>query len=1803
MDLPAPTPVRFRRFGDINAQRMDVYDYAKRGVAELKPFENANYRIELADVDYEGEYNPTLAEEKDALLKGKSLHRPLKATVRLFDKTQNAYVDEQRATIAHVPHLNSRGMFVRNGVPWVLRNQARLRPGMYARRKGDGGVEAHFNVRPGTGAGFRIELEPKTGLFKLSAGQSTTRLYPLLRSLGIPDEQLKEAWGEELFNRNFRPLTDTDSNDLAKVVKKLGRKDLQIPTSELPAAMRDILSRAELDDEVSELTLGEKIKNLSPEVLVKASGKVLKLSRDEVEEDNRDSQAFQSLHSAEDYVYERLKRDQAGALRKLLWKAARTGKLGTIGSGALNPNIGGIFEGSGLAACYDADTLVLTARGFVAWPEVRDDDLFACRVDGRTAYKPATRILREQYCGEMLGYRNNALSMLVTPNHVCLTYASKANATLCRSTADSLFGQAITVPVLLGEVAQPISTQSDRVSFSCVEGRHGHVRTLSFVSDDWADFLGWWMSEGSAFRDGPCYTVTIAQSMSANPKKWESINALLTRMGLRYRYNVGAKQFIIRNKTLFCELTGYGNRDRRKLPRWIFEQPDARISRFLTAYWLGDGHVTDEGWAKCCTVSRELALGLCEAIARVGFVARYFVQHRKTCKYPLYVIHMCATGKNGAQLNTHGKQQWFSKPYCGTVYCATVPGGQLYVMRDGKPQWNGNCPEDINPSEIYDLHQAITRMGEGGIASEESVSLSARGIQPSYIGVIDPVRGPESSRLGLDLRATDYALKGSDNKLYGQFLDARTGEPAVVAARDAANKIVAFPGALQSETKRVLAIANGKIDYVDRDKVDYVLPSANRMMSRAAALIPFPQGMKAQRLLMGSRMTAQSMPLLDGESPLVSAADEDGSDLGEKMGEFAGARRSDVDGVVQSVTPDGIVIKSSDGTTRTVELYNNYPTARKTFLNNTPLVKPGDPVKPGQVIARSNFTDSTGKFAVGRNLRVAFMAAKGFTHEDAWVISESAAKKLRHESMYKHDLDLGSVKSTKKADYRAIYADKYTKEQYDNLDDDGVVKEGTYLKPGDPIILAFAEKPKRGVGAIMDSPRATMSDRSQVWEHEAPGTVASVTKTSKGINVAIRSGDMSRLSDKLSGRYGNKGVISKIVPDEQMPILADGKPAEVLANTYGIISRQNPAALAEALLGKVAAKTGKPYVLKPFDTPQGMAEFALQEAIKHGVVTTDEAGNPVDTETVTDPETGRKIPGVFTGTAYFMKLHHMAESKLSARDTGGYTLDDAPAKGGFTGAKRIGNLDYAALLAAGATEFLRDAKLVRGQRNDDYWRKLKLGETPFTPNVSFANQAFKAQLKAAGVNIREQGTKESLAPMLDRDVDALAGASEIDNSKTFDFESMRPEKGGLFDIEKTGGASGSKWSKITLPVKIPHPLFQEPIVRILDLTNKRFESILAGKEQLNGKTGPEAIEAALAAVDLDREVEQAKIAIRGSSQGARDSAVRKLNYLHGLKTMELQPTDLLISKIPVLPPKYRPVIPGTKTDMIHDMNYLYHDLLEARQNYNDASTEFGEAGEEYLTLYNAAKAVTGVSSPVNPKTAEQGVGGILQDAIGLGDSPKFGRYIRKVLGTSVDTVGRGVITSDPDLGLDEVGVPEEMAWNIFKPFIIKRLVQNGTPASEAVMAVRNRTKQAELALQKEMKERPVVYNRAPALHKFNYVAAFGKLRKDNAIGLPYYTLQGIAGDYDGDTINLHVPVGDKAVKEVQEKLLPSKNLLHPANYEPHLEPRQDFLAGLYVATQPDDRQPVQVFPSEEAAKAAYRRGEISARTPIRIIKA
>jgi DNA-directed RNA polymerase beta subunit len=1109
----------------------------------------------------------------------------------------------------------------------------------------------------------------------------------------------------------------------------------------------------------------------------------------------------------------------------------------------------------------------------------------------------------------------------------------------------------------------------------------------------------------------------------------------------------------------------------------------------------------------------------------------------------------------------------------------------------------GSSLEEINPAEIFDHQTRVTRLGEGGIGSMDAIPAESRSVQPSHFGFIDFLRTPESGKVGVDMRFAAGARKAKDG-LHTFVVPVRNNQTDSLeykSPQELADMPLMFPNEDKSDLPMVAALVNGKIKYVPRKEVQYTIPSMDNALSPLTNMVPLKSMVKGQRVIMGARMFTQALPLTNAEAPLVQSATADDDTISHEdlMGARMGTVKADAPAEVLSVTPDSITLRTREGK-KTVDLYNDMPFNRKTFWTQKPAVQPGDVVKPGQILATSNFTDKSGAAALGTNLRVAYLPFRGKNYEDAIVISESASKRLTSEHMYQHEAEWDDNTHVGKKAFVSLFPKEYDRKMLDNFDDQGAIKKGTTVNYGDPLVLV-AKKKDQVYGKVHRGRAGNFTNDTLTWDHHSPGVVTDVEHTKKGVSVVVKNQSLMEAGDKLTGRYGDKGVIAEVVPDNQMPQDKDGNPFEVLVSPLGLISRVNPAQVIEAALGKVAAKTGQPYKLKDFDTDRDLVEFAEKELARHGMS---------DTEDVFDPETGQKIGGILTGTRFFMKLHHTAESKGQGRAMGSYTAEGTPAKGGSEGAKRVGMLELGALLSHGAGKVIRDAKMVRGQANPEYWSQFMAGYDPPLPKVPHVYEKFVNQLKGSGINATRTGTKTHIMALTNKDVAELAGDREIQNVETVDWKgNLKPVRGGLFDENLTGGHGGGRWAKITLHEPMPNPVMEEPIRRVLGLTERKFLDVLAGREKLGDTTGPKAIQQALDQVNLPKAIEQAREDIKSGRKTLRDAAVRKLGFLKSAETTGVHPRNWMLDKMPVIPPAFRPVstMGAKKLPLVDDPNYLYKELFEANQTLKESAGLLAEYGDERLTVYNSMKAVTGLGDPQQPKNVERNVKGFLAKI--FGDSPKFGTMQRKLLSSTVDLVGRAVITPNSDLDMDEVALPEEKAWEVYTPFVVRGLTRRGMGRMQALQAVDEKNKAASAELQTQMNTRPIVINRAPVLHRYGVMAFKPKLTKNKVMEVNPVITKGFNADFDGDAMQYHVPSTEAAAKEAFEKMLPSKNLFNVASFKAHYLPTMDYQTGIYLASsRVDQRAKPRVFRNKADAISAYRRGEINVDTPVQIVE-
>jgi hypothetical protein len=1094
--------------------------------------------------------------------------------------------------------------------------------------------------------------------------------------------------------------------------------------------------------------------------------------------------------------------------------------------------------------------------------------------------------------------------------------------------------------------------------------------------------------------------------------------------------------------------------------------------------------------------------------------------------------------------------------------------------------------------ELIDEASRVTMLGEGAIASERAIPLEARDVHPTHLAILDPTRVPESFKVGVDVRAGIGTKRDDKGNLYAPVRDVKTGMSTYLKASDMSKSVVAFPGQNLGAGRMADVMNKGVVERVSADRVTHEIEHASDMYGPTTNLLPLLNGMQGNRALMASKHQGQALPLLHREAPLVQVESwKPGVSVEREMVKLI-VPTARHDGFVSKIDGDYIhlsrhgVKQSAEGDTK-LHYDTDLPLAAKTYLHNTLLVKEGDHVKAGQPLASSNFTKD-GALALGTNLRVAYMPYRGLNTNDGIVVSQSAADKLTSEHMYHHVLDKNADVETSRDKHRAYFGSRFEAKQYDTLDEHGVVKPGTIVNKGDPLMIAVRPEKASGDAALLGRLSKSLvkpyAEVVELWTHDHPGTVADVAKAGSRHSVTVKTQETLQVGDKISNRYGAKGVIAKVVPDGQMVRDEMNRPIDVILTSAGIITRINPAQIIESSLGKVAEHTGKPIIVPQFAQHDAVA-YAKGLLKEHGLK---------DKETIHDPVTNRQIPGVFVGKSYFLKLFKTTDSNWAAHGAERYDYNQQPARGGDDGAKGIGKMEFDGLVAHNARAVLREAASIKSQRNDEFWRAIQLGLPTPAPQTPFAYDKLHSMLAGAGVKVSKEGSRLALGPLTDADIKRMSSGVLSDPSKLVRAKDLRPEAGGLFDPTMTGGMSGTKWSHVDLHEPIVNPVFEEPVRRLLGLTQKEFTDKVGH--------GGKWFQSALGDIDVDKKLSELRERSKKLRGAALDDVVKQTKYLSALQAHKLTPADAyVLNKVPVTPPIIRPILPLKDGRLqVGDANLLYRDAFLANDKLREAAAVLpgSELHAPRRHVYDAVSALFGVGDPVSPGVERRGAKGYL--AAITGSRPGNGFFQAKLMKRQQDVSGRATIAPDPTLSMDEIGVPADMLWGMYGKFVVGRLVRRGYGATEAQKMVEEKAPIALHELVNESKERPVIVNRAPSLHRFNVIGAYPRITTGKTITLNPFAEKGTNADYDGDAMQIHAPVTPAAVADVKNMTL-SKLLF--ADRKPgvlNVAPDMEAVLGLHRATQASSGKKTRHFESTKDAMAAYHRGEINLNDPVKI---
>ena len=669
--------------------------------------------------------------------------------------------------------------------------------------------------------------------------------------------------------------------------------------------------------------------------------------------------------------------------------------------------------------------------------------------------------------------------------------------------------------------------------------------------------------------------------------------------------------------------------------------------------------------------------------------------------------------------------------------------------------------DNENPLAELEHKRRLSATGPGGLTRERA-GFEVRDVQPSHYGKICPIQTPEGPNIGLVNHLSGFARINPFGFIETPYFKVKNGkvtsEIQYLLAFEEERYNIAHGGVPISEKgeivpQKVEARRKGEPGVVEKKNIDFIDVSPGQPISIATSLIPFLQNDDANRALMGSNMQRQSVPLLNPEMPLVMTGAE--RRVAIDSGQTLVAKEA---GTVLEVDARHIKVKNQKGQVRNYDLRIFVRSNQYTCFHQKPKVQRGQKIKKGDILADGGAIEK-GHLALGQNILVAFIPFKGENFEDAIVISERVVKEDLYTSIHIENFGC-DVRETKLGPEVTTYdIPNVGEEKLKDLDEEGVIRVGAEVGPNDILVGKISPKGKenltaeeRLLGAIFGEKAKEVKDTSLRMEHGKRGRVVRVKVFERGEanlepgiikRVEVEMAQLRKITpgDKLAGRHGNKGVVSKVLPREEMPFMEDGTPVDIVLSPLGVVSRMNLGQILETHLGWAAKKLGY-RAITPALT--GANKKDIKKELR-------EAGLPEDGKiTLYDAQDGESYSEKITvGWIYMMKLIHMVEDKVHMRAIGPYSLITQQPLGGKAqfGGQRFGEMEVWALEGYGAAHCLQEMLTIKSDdvpgRAAAYEAILK-GETISPPNLPASFNLLINELKSLGleVEIKEKSKEE-----------------------------------------------------------------------------------------------------------------------------------------------------------------------------------------------------------------------------------------------------------------------------------------------------------------------------------------------------------------------------------------------------------------------------------------------------------------------------
>jgi len=1723
-------------------------DGVKEAISKTFPHVGKVNTLELEGIDIPDELSSSdYAAQKQAKLNERTFGIPVQATMVLRENATGKVLDRSVVKIATLPKITDRYSYITAGTEYQVDNQWRLRPGVYTKVKQNGDLDSFFNIK---GRPLHVGFDPKTRKFDFQIGGAAPPLYPLMKALGVSDDTLERQWGTDILAANRVDTRGKPHNLQRTVIDIAQRLDprAEVGSYEQAASViRANLESSALHPEVTQRTLGKSIDRITPEAMLLSTGRLLGIAKGKEREDVRDSQLFKDLHSTEDFVKERITGHASVIARRVGNNLDRKGKIREI----VVPDV------------YDRPIREFFGKVSLANSAAQTNPLrmiggqMRTTIAGEGGVADANRITED--------------AKLVDPSHFGVLdplHTPESSAT------------GVSLQLALGA-----RKQGNRVVVPLIDVKDGKTKLVdtSVMYDSTVALPDSVKKQGDKFV--PVSGSKVVASVPGNamlPVAMKDVDYIVPRSGQMFSMATNLVPFI--NSDSPNRATMAGRHMEQAIPVVNSEPPlvqsmlgsvsmDTVIGRFASTRAPLDGKVTK-------ITADHITVADADGVEKhIPVYSHFPLNDKKGYIHSTPVVKVGDTVKSGQLLADSN----FTK---GGVYAPGTNLRTAYMTWAGRNFEDGVVLSETAAQKLASAHMYKKGLATRDLELPGKKKYHAYyPLQKEQLEKLDDtgvVRVGQRVKPGDTLVAAlaERTLTTEEQrlKLLHNSLVKPKKDKAVTWDEDYEGEVVEVhrtPKRVQVHVKTVEPMEIGdKLCYDEQTDVltltgwkpvsevtceDLVccLVGEEVVYQHPIAVFSYPTGgrmyvIRSQQVDLFVTAAHQMYVRLRGaqQYQLLPAESLFGKRVRyRKDGVWRGEHR-------QSITLPAVTVPD-----RRYKL-GQRDTAPLTLDMSTYLLLLGAFLADGNCVCIPNSGTYGIEFSKVREPNRAELRAALTTAGISWTPASNNTKTrlhsvtlLHHFQQFGHAADKfipdamfglppeqlavlfhwlftwgdGHTKNGKPVSQSTVsprLADGLQRlalhlgmaANVTVLHDAGLTtikgQECHVQKTYDVRMVTTKLHPQVNHGHVHQQ-RAQTEEIVEDYDKPVycvmvPEHVIYVRRNGK----PVWSGN--------SGRHGNKGITTQILPDAEMPHDREGRPMEILLNPIGLAGRMNVGQILETAAGKLAEKTGQTYQVSNFTSTDNLTD--VQNALKKAGIS--------DKEDLIDPNTGKVIPQILVGKQQIIKLEHQVDKKMLSRSRDAYDHNLVPRGGGKHGAQSYGALGLYALLAHGSRANIREAQTWRSDRaqggdTDELWGALQSGELLPPPRKTFAYRKFNAYLNTLGVNTEKDGNSLTLVPMTDKQVLEMSNGELTDAGRVLRMKSLTPEPGGLFDEKITGGLSGQKWAHLTLTHPVPNPLFEKAVMSLAGIRGPQFDSLIQGQ---NGVTeqgaivgpgvqgalyGPQSIERLLSKVNVGTELERETARLPRLKGQLLNETARKVKYLRALQKANLTPVDAYMTKhVPVLPPAMRPVsVMDDGSLQTDDLNQIYKSLALVNQQAGafPEGTPWSLKAPVAASVYDHVKSLAGLGGSLNRKHP-----GIL-DIIAGRNSPKEGYAQAVLIKRKQDLTARSTIVPDPGLALDEAALPRKLAKEMYKPFIVAELRRaTGRSPLEAKELIDKDDPLAVSALDRVVQQRPVLLKRDPVLHKYGVQAFKPRLTDGRAIQIHPLVCSSYNADFDGD---------------------------------------------------------------------------------------